>query len=112
PISTLFPYTTLFRFDKGFGTIIAERIIDLVFLIAFVIITVALQYHYLIDFISEQIPITKLLIILGVLAILAGVGLYVLYTSSWNFFVFVRSKLAVLIEDVLSIFKIDRKSVV
>ena len=51
-------------FDKGFGTIIAERIIDLVFLIAFVIITVALQYHYLIDFISEQIPITKLLIIL------------------------------------------------
>lgn len=96
-------------FDKGFGTIIAERIIDLVFLIAFVIITVALQYHYLIDFISEQIPITKLLIILGVLAILAGVGLYVLYTSSWKFFVFVRSKIAGLVEGVLSIFKMPHR---
>lgn len=96
-------------FDKGFGTIIAERIIDLVFLLAFVIITVALQYHYLIDFISEQVPITKLIVVLGILAILGITGLYLLYTSNWKFFVFIRAKIAGLVEGVLSIFKMPHR---
>jgi len=97
-------------FDKGFGTIIAERIIDLVFLLAFVIITVALQYHYLIDFISEHIPITKLIVIAGVLAILGALGLYLLYTSQWKLFVFIRTKIAGLVEGVLSIFKMPHRA--
>lgn len=96
-------------FDKGFGTIIAERIIDLVFLLAFVIITVLLQYNYLIDFISEQVPIAKLVIILGVLAILGILSLYLLYTSQWKFFVFIRTKIAGLVEGVLSIFKMPHR---
>ena len=96
-------------FDKGFGTIIAERIIDLVFLLAFVIVTVALQYNYLVDFISEQIPITKLIIILGILTLLAAVGLYLLYTSQLKFFVFIRTKIAGLVEGVLSIFKMPHR---
>ena len=96
-------------FDKGFGTIIAERIIDLVFLIAFVLITVALQYNYLIDFLSEQIPITKLIIILGILGICGFTGLYFLYTSTWKFFVILRSKISGLAEGVLSIFKMPQR---
>lgn len=96
-------------FDKGFGTIIAERIIDLVFLLAFVIVTVALQYNYLIAFIAEQIPITKLIVVLGVLIISAIVGLYLLYTSQWKFFVFIRTKIAGLVEGVLSIFKMPHR---
>lgn len=96
-------------FDKGFGTIIAERIIDLVFLLAFVIVTVALQYNYLIDFISEQIPITKLILILGILTLLAAVGLYLLYTSQLKLFVFIRTKIAGLVEGVLSIFKMPHR---
>ena len=96
-------------FDKGFGTIIAERIIDLVFLLFFVTLALVLQYNQLVDFLSQHIPINQLIVILGVLAILGIVGLYLLYTSQWKFFVFIRSKISGLIEGILSIFKMPHR---
>lgn len=96
-------------FDKGFGTIIAERIIDLVFLIAFVLLTLILQYNQLIGFLSDIIPIRKLVIVLGILCIVGVLGLYFLYTSQWKFFVFIRSKITGLVEGVLSIFKMPHR---
>ncbi|HUH25371.1 MAG TPA: lysylphosphatidylglycerol synthase transmembrane domain-containing protein, partial [Flavobacterium sp.] len=81
-------------FDKGFGTIIAERLIDLIFLLFFVLLALVLQYNQLIDFFSQHIPIHQLLIILGILAIAGISGLYLLYTSQWKFFVFIRNKIA------------------
>ncbi len=96
-------------FDKGFGTIIAERIIDLVCLLLFVTITLVLQYKQLIQFFSEQIPLKQLVVFLGVAAIAGVVGLYLLYTSTLRFFVFVRNKIAGLVEGVLSIFKMPNR---
>src|SRR5690554_4744436 len=59
-------------FDKGFGTIIAERIIDLMFLLFFVTLALTLQYQQLMGFLSQQIPLSKLLVLFGVLS-LAGI---------------------------------------
>lgn len=92
-------------FDKGFGTIIAERIIDLIFLLFFVTLALVLQYRYLMEFLTEHIPLTKLLVLFGVLIIAATVGLYLIYTSQWKLFVFIREKIAGLVEGLLSIFK-------
>lgn len=92
-------------FDKGFGTIIAERIIDLLFLILFVVLALVLQYRQLVGFISQQIPVTQLLVIMGVFSLIGIVGLYLLYTSQWKLFVFIRQKISGLAEGVLSIFK-------
>lgn len=96
-------------FDKGFGTIIAERIIDLVFLLFFVLLALTLQYQQLIGFISSHIPVAQLAVIIGVLVLLGIVGLYLLYTSQWKIFVFIRTKIAGLVEGVLSIFKMPRR---
>src|SRR5690554_2395643 len=69
-------------FDKGFGTIIAERIIDLMFLLFFVTLALTLQYQQLMGFLSQHIPLAKLLVLFGVLSLAGIVGLYLLYTRS------------------------------
>lgn len=92
-------------FDKGFGTIIAERIIDLMFLLFFVTLALTLQYHQLMGFLSQQIPLSKLLVLFGILSLAGIVGLYLLYTSQWSLFVFIRQKISGLVEGLLSIFK-------
>lgn len=96
-------------FDKGFGTIIAERIIDLVFLILFVFLAFVLQYQQLVDFLSAKIPIIQLIGILGILFVFGIVGILLVYKSSFKFFVFIRSKIAGLVEGVLSIFKMPHR---
>src|SRR5690554_437338 len=92
-------------FDKGFGTIIAERIIDMMFLLFFVALALTLQYQQLMGFLSQLIPLTELLVLLGILALTGIVGLYLLYTSQWKLFVFIRKKISGLVEGLLSIFK-------
>lgn len=96
-------------FDKGFGTIIAERIIDLLFLLLFVATALLLQYKQLMGFITQQIPVKQLVIISSIFILSAIIGLYLLYTSNWKFFVFIRSKISGLIEGVLSIFKMPHR---
>ena len=96
-------------FDKGFGTIIAERIIDLVFLILFVFLAFVLQYQQLVDFLSAKIPIVQLMAILGALFVLGVVGILLVYKSSLKIFIFIRTKIAGLIEGVLSIFKMPHR---
>ena len=43
-------------FEKGFGTIISERVIDLIFLLAIASIALALKFDMLAEYISESIP--------------------------------------------------------
>jgi len=96
-------------FDKGFGTIIAERIIDLLFLLLFVATALLLQYKQLMGFITQQIPVKQLVIIGGVFVIAGILGLYLLYTSNWKIFVFIRQKITGLVEGILSIFKMPHR---
>ena len=48
-------------FDKVFGTIIAERIVDFVILLIFIIIALIIEFDTLRDFLLLYIPIKKLL---------------------------------------------------
>lgn len=96
-------------FDKGFGTIIAERIIDLVFLLLFVLLAFALQYNQLVSYLSEIIPLTQLIAILGSFLFFAIIGVLMIYHSTWKIFVFIREKIKGLVEGVLSIFKMPHR---
>lgn len=49
-------------FEKGFGTIISERIIDLIFLMAFTILALFLQFDELYNYLGQIIKPTKILI--------------------------------------------------
>ncbi|MFP2995542.1 lysylphosphatidylglycerol synthase transmembrane domain-containing protein [Spongiivirga sp. MCCC 1A20706] len=70
-------------FEKGFGTIIAERVADFVILLILVILALVLQYDLLSDYIITKIPQEKLVLALAVLAVLA-IGLVLFFRYSNN----------------------------
>ena len=61
--------------EHSLGTIITERIIDLVFLLLFFGLAIVLNYNLLVDYISSVIPLYKLL-----LSLLLFIGLLALIT--------------------------------
>lgn len=96
-------------FDKGFGTIISERVIDLFLLIFCLGATIALQFSSLKEYLSENVPYQKLLFY-GVIAL-------ILFTASVLFYMYSRAswlqklkiKVAGLLEGALSVFKMPNK---
>ncbi|WP_395042905.1 YbhN family protein [Flavobacterium sp.] len=96
-------------FDKAFGTIIAERVVDTLIFFIFVIVAFVLQFDILKDFILETIPFKKLLILLVV-----GVALFISFIliwiySNWSIINKLKQKLSGLIEGMTSILKMEKK---
>lgn len=98
-------------FDKGFGTIVSERVVDLVCLLLCVFTVFVFQYKVLKDFLLERIPVQKLLVFGVVLFCCFVVGVLVFLYSNWKPVLFVKRKIAGLIEGVVSIFKMPKKGV-
>jgi len=71
-------------FEKGFGAIISERVIDLIFLLAFTGLALALQFDVLYGFLTEIISPGKLIGTLLVLAAFGLLGLWLLRRSKSN----------------------------
>ncbi len=96
-------------FDKGFGTVISERIIDLVLLVLFTALALFLQFDVLYGYLAEVVPVLKLLLFLGI-----GV---VMLLSFIAFLKYSKSKLSLKIgtlisglkEGVFSILKMKKK---
>ena len=77
---------TLNRYEKvpmqhGLGTIISERIIDLIFLMAFFILAIGLNYAILVDYLIAAIPIKQLGWIAAGMTLLLGLFLVLLKQS-------------------------------
>lgn len=96
-------------FEKAFGTIVAERIADLIVMLGIIGITLFLQFDFIYEFLIEKFNPTKIIV-----ALTGGVIMMVL------FFIFIKksdSKIAFkirnfvsgLIEGALSIFKMKKK---
>ncbi|MEZ4779924.1 MAG: lysylphosphatidylglycerol synthase transmembrane domain-containing protein [Flavobacteriaceae bacterium] len=96
-------------FEKGFGTIISERVVDLFFLFLFTILAVLLQFDVLFDYISKLIPFSKLLIILCILFL--GLVVFYLFLKKSNGFLASKIKTFArgLKEGVFSILKMKKK---
>ena len=96
-------------FDKAFGTIIAERIIDLILLLLFIMFTVLLQFDVLKDYLIENIPVEKLLF-LAVIGVIFFIGAVLLYMySTWDWILKLKMKVSGLMEGTLSVFKMRNK---
>lgn len=97
-------------FQKGFGTIVTERIVDLIMLFVVILITLASQTDILMGFLSEQgLGLTgSLVLLIGGIA-----GLFILRAflrrSEHPLALKARRFIRGLLEGVLSIFKIRRK---
>jgi uncharacterized protein (TIRG00374 family) len=96
-------------FDKGFGTIVAERVVDTVIFLLFVITGFLLQYKVLKNYIVTKIPLEKLFIIAIVGVVLFIVFLLIWIYSKLKIILLIKQKLAGLVEGMTSILKMDNK---
>lgn len=96
-------------FEKGFGTIVAERFVDLAMLILIIAITLFLEFDYIFDFFAEKFkPQTLVLTCLGLL-IVATIFFLFFKRSKSKFAGKVRGFINGLLEGVFSIFKMKQK---
>ena len=96
-------------FEKGFGTIIAERVADLLVMLCIISITLVLEFDIIYDFLYTNIDPTKL-ILLGLVALAILIIGYQLFKKSNHPFVLkIKTLLSGLIEGVSSILKMKKK---
>lgn len=96
-------------FDKAFGTIVAERVVDLLIFFIFVFIGFIFQFNVLKEYVLEKIPFEKLLLllVLGFAAFIVFILIW-LY-SNWKIVNKLKEKFAGLIEGMTSILKMKNK---
>ena len=96
-------------FEKGFGTIVAERFADLAVLLGIIAITLFLEFDFIYAFFSEKFN-PKTLIIAGIgLLLLAAIFIVFLKRSKSIFAVKIRAFINGLLEGVFSIFRMKQK---
>jgi uncharacterized protein (TIRG00374 family) len=96
-------------FDKGFGTIVAERIIDIFFLLFFMLLAVVLQYNIVKAFILDKIPMQLLaLLFIGGTASLIALILVYKY-SKIKLVLVIKEKISGLKEGLLSVVHMEKK---
>lgn len=96
-------------FEKGFGTIISERIVDLFFLLVFIIIAVSIEFDRLFGYVSKLVEVSKLIFLVAL-----GIGFLI---ASFLFVTYSKGKIAQKIKNfllglkdgVMSIFKMKKK---
>lgn len=95
-------------FDKAFGTIIAERIIDLILLIGVVGATVILQFNVVKEYLVD-IPVKKLLFY-GIIAAIFFIGAVLLFMySEAKWIKKLKIKVSGLTEGAMSVFRMPNK---
>lgn len=96
-------------FEKGFGTIVAERFADMIMMLLIIAIALFLEFDYIYQFFAEKFY-TKTLFFAGFGILLVGILLVLFFkTSKSKFALKVRGFVNGLLEGVLSIFKMKQK---
>ncbi len=97
-------------FEKGFGTIISERVADLLILMLIIGIVVILQTDDLLIYLNDQNikPLNTLLIFLGLVGLIV-IGIYIIKQSTWGPFKKIKKLAKGLLEGMRSILKMEQK---
>lgn len=96
-------------FDKGFGTIVAERLIDMIFLLFFMLLSVVLQFKIVKAFILDKIPL-QLMTLLSIFGILFLIVFILIYKySKLKIVAIFKEKISGLKEGLLSIIHMKEK---
>lgn len=96
-------------FDKAFGTIVAERVVDFLIFLLFVIIGFFVQFNVLKNYILAKIPIEKLFILslIGLVGFVVFILIWVY--SNWKIIAKLKKKFSGLTEGMMSILKMKNK---
>ncbi len=96
-------------FQKGFGTIISERVVDLIFLLFFTALALMIKFDVLYDYVSESIPSSILYtLIIGIILMAVSIPIYIKFSKS-NINKKLKNFVIGLKEGVFSILKMKRK---
>ncbi|WP_298900793.1 lysylphosphatidylglycerol synthase transmembrane domain-containing protein [uncultured Psychroserpens sp.] len=96
-------------FEKGFGTIVAERIADMVVMLVIIAVTLFLEFDFIYQFFVERFDPSKIIIgIIGLIIFWVLLFLFIKKSQS-KFAIKVRTFLSGLLEGILSIFKMKHK---
>ena len=96
-------------FEKGFGTIVAERIADLLVMLGIISITLFLQFDFIYGFLIEKFNPTKIVVALAICIVLIILFLRFIKRSKSKIALKIRTFVNGLIEGALSIFKMKKK---
>lgn len=97
-------------FEKGIGTIITERVIDVIMLMAIIAVTFLLHTDIIMGYLQDiGLPLNKIMLLVGVG--LLGLGIFTVFIKKSNHPLAIKIKgfIAGLLEGVLSIFKMKNK---
>jgi len=96
-------------FEEGFGTIVSERIVDLIFLLLFTLVALFLQFDLLYEYLTDIVPIKKIGLSIGVLVLLFGLFLLFLKYSKGAISNKIKGLVSGLKAGVFSILKMEKK---
>lgn len=96
-------------FDKGFGTIVAERIIDLFCLLFIMLVAVMLQFEIVKKFILNKIPLKNLVVFITIFVFSFIIFMLIYKFSQLKIVKIFKEKISGLKEGLLSIIHLNRK---
>jgi len=96
-------------FEKGFGTIVAERIADMVVMLIIIAVTLSLQFDFIFNFLTQKFNLTKIIIAGIALIVLASMFVFFIKRSTNVIALKIKGFVNGLIEGALSIFKMKKK---
>lgn len=96
-------------FEKGFGTIVAERIADLLVMMLIILITLFLEFEFIYEFFSARFHPLKIILGITILLVLAILFMIFIKRSTSKFANKIKSFIGGLIEGATTIFKMEKK---
>ncbi|APY08648.1 hypothetical protein BWZ20_10190 [Winogradskyella sp. J14-2] len=96
-------------FEKGFGTIVAERVADTIMLLLIIGLAFILEFEFIFNFFASKFNPTTLIIGILILIAMASLLYTVVVKSSLKIAVKIKTFINGLVEGALSIFKMKKK---
>jgi uncharacterized protein (TIRG00374 family) len=96
-------------FEKGFGTIVSERIADVVVMMGIIALTLFLQFEFIYDFFIQRFNPLKISVTLILLVTVVFIVFKIVKRSQSSIAIKIKGFFHGLLEGVLSIFKMKKK---
>ena len=96
-------------FDKAFGTILTERVIDMCILLLFIAVVFVFQFDLVWHFLESYFTFSYIIVVLLALGLLFLGGVYWIYRSTSSFAQKVRKMLSGIKEGIFSILHLKKK---
>lgn len=96
-------------FEKGFGTIVAERVADVLMMVCIIMITLLLEFEFIYQFFNERFNPVKIVIGSSILLVIGILLMVLIKRSQSKFAVKIKIFISGLIEGAMSIFKMKKK---